>query len=199
MSDLIPLQPQAKPTVFFSHSSADSEQISLIAEHARAAGVEPYMANHDYQPGRQLLDKIVKAIESSDAVFVFLTQSGYDSNYVHEEIGIAIGKNKLVIALVDPELQMGGGQDMATLAGTEVVPFSFAKPTIEHMAHLVAALHRITQQSNGSAILKMTSSGTLSLSVQADLKLTVDDVLKGVLVVGLVIGVIYLVSGPINR
>ena len=36
-------------------------------------------------------------------------------------------------------------------------------------------------------------------SVQADLKLTVDDVLKGVLVVGLVIGVIYLVSGPTNR
>jgi hypothetical protein len=186
----IPNRDPSKPKAFLSHAAADREWVLWLADHARALGVEPYLAEHDYQAGRLLSDKVVEAIESSTAVIVLLTGNGYDSKFVQQEIGIARGARKLVIALVDVALDPP--PDLALLEGIEHVRFDYANATAESTVPLFAALHRITLSREAGQSSSPRGPSTLSVTAHAELQVQVDDLLQAALVTAVVLGLIYL-------
>lgn len=59
------------------------------------------MYEYDSRPGEYLPAKIINETHNSAAMVVLLANSGTESYAVHQEIGVAIGKNKLVIPLVE--------------------------------------------------------------------------------------------------
>ena len=108
-----------------SHNSADADWVQWLADHAAQIGIEPYLYQHDQQPGRYISEKIQAAITSSNAVVVFLTVKSQYSAYVQQEIGFAEGKGKLIIPLVQPGIE---ANVLAMLSGREHIPFDFHRP-----------------------------------------------------------------------
>jgi hypothetical protein len=112
--------------LFISHSSRDREW-ELVQKRVEAAGFKAYLAEHDLQPGRPLNDKIQEEIESSDAVVVVLTSNAAASAIVRDEIGYALGKGKLVVALVTPDVARDPTK-LGMLNGLEYIPFDIDNP-----------------------------------------------------------------------
>ena len=86
--------------LFLSHATADSELVGRIHTELTPLGTAVYLAEHDNQAGTNVHAKIVDALRASDLVIVLLTQAGFDSRYVQQEIGAALNAGKLVIPLV---------------------------------------------------------------------------------------------------
>lgn len=142
-------------------------------------GIEPWLAEHDRQPGTALGEKVRLAIRRSTAVLVLLTRSAYESAYVQQEIGAALEAKVLVIPLVDPALKET--MELGMLQGVEWATFDFADPTPECLANLYVTLHYIGTRA-AAATTKSTSALTgpgltASVSFQAQLKLEPADLL----------------------
>lgn len=112
--------------LFISHSSRDREW-ELVQKRIEAAGFKAYLAEHDLQPGRPLNTKIQEEIESSDAVVVVLTSNAAASTIVRDEIGFALGKDKLIVALVTAEVAADPAK-LGMLNGLEYIPFDIDHP-----------------------------------------------------------------------
>jgi len=111
--------------IFLSHSSADERWVKWIATNARSVGIEVYLYQYDPQPGTPLDQKIPLRIQECDALVVFITANARYSQMVHQEIGIAKGKQKLIIPLVQPGVP---SEALGMLQGREYVPFDFQNP-----------------------------------------------------------------------
>lgn len=156
--------------VFISHSSSDAVWVDWIAVQARTLGVEPYLAQHDPNPGTVLSTKVREAIRASDAVVVLLTTSSINSPYVHQEVGVAIEQGKLVVPVVDPAL---AGTSLAMLDGLEYIAFDFAAPAAGTSA-LVAQLQEIgTLATRRDAAAQLHDLATALLVAAAVLALVV--------------------------
>ena len=95
--------------VFISYSTHDL----AVAEKAKAvlsaAGHFAYVADFDAPGGSRLSEELKLKIEESDILVVLWSQHAKGSDWVSQEIGIAEGKNKIVIpVLLQPELKAPG-------------------------------------------------------------------------------------------
>lgn len=89
--------------LFLSHATADTALVSTLAVKLQPLGVRLYATEHDGQAGVNVHDKIKDAIRRSDLVIVLLTEAGYMSNYVMQEIGFSQQTNRLTIPIVTPQ------------------------------------------------------------------------------------------------
>jgi len=80
--------------VFISHSMKDSQLVRVLIKNLKVYCVEAYIAERDYQPGKQLSQKIMQNIDTSNYFLVVYTINGEDSIYVQQEIGYWLGKEK---------------------------------------------------------------------------------------------------------
>lgn len=136
--------------VFLSHSGKDADWVRYIAQQARSVGVEPYLYEHDPQPGQLLAEKIKREIVRSDSLAVLLTQDGRSSPYVEQEIGFAEAKGKLVVPLVEPGVDKDG---LAMLQGREYISFDLENPG-SGLASLLDYLTRLkAEKEQGQGIL----------------------------------------------
>lgn len=127
--------------VFLSHSSKNRSIVEWIVSHAKALGIEVYLAEHDHQPGKPLAVKIIKAIEGSDAFIALITTDGGASSYVQQEVGVAIARGKPIIPIVERGVQQ---EVLAMLDGIEQIKFeSSALP--EACGSLTESLHVLIQ------------------------------------------------------
>ncbi len=94
-------------TIFVSHSLNDSQIIGEMETAFEKSDVKLYMANRDVNYGNELPAKIKKAIDNSDAVLAILTSNASKSNSVNQEVGYAIGKEKLVVPMVERGAKIG--------------------------------------------------------------------------------------------
>lgn len=129
-------------SIFFSHSSRDRAWCELLAAEAFKVGVKTYLAEHDPQPGTQLAEKVKRNISDCDAFVVLLTHNTANSAFVHQEVGCAIARKKLVIPLVQPGI---GPDQLAMLNGVEYISFDFEDPQAG-MQTYTAALTRLTEK-----------------------------------------------------
>ena len=112
-------------TVFLSHSSRNRNLVISIRNQLKKAGIGVYLAEEHPQPGKNLPQKIINNIKSSDCVVVLLTDTGVRSQFVNQEIGAARALNKPVIPMVEKKVirKIGG-----LLSGLELIIFDKAKP-----------------------------------------------------------------------
>lgn len=103
----------------------DGPAVELLREHLDSLGVELYLAEHDPQPGVSLADKVIAAIERSDAVVVLLTEAGVTAPFVQQEIGAARHAAKLIVPIVQEGVDI---RTLALLSGLERIDVDFARP-----------------------------------------------------------------------
>lgn len=125
--------------LFLSHASADAPISRLIEQQVQNLGHAVYLAEHDQQAGVLLSEKVHNAIRRSDLVVALLTPAGFDSKYVHQEIGAAQHARKLVVPLLDTELAKS---DLGMLSGLEYIPLDRHAPgtALESLAERVARI-----------------------------------------------------------
>ena len=80
--------------VFISHSTKDFNLVDVLERYLNTYGIEVYLAERDYQPGKKLSQKIMQNIDTSNYFLVVYTINGEDSIYVQQEIGYWLGKKK---------------------------------------------------------------------------------------------------------
>lgn len=128
--------------IFISHSSKDRLTAESIHSLATSQGITAYIFEHDPQPGRLLAAKIEDAIKASDAVILLLTRNSATSQFVHQEVGVALANRKLIVPLVEPGLAQSA---LAMLQGVEYILFDYHSPQ-EAMVSLTRALHKYREE-----------------------------------------------------
>ena len=105
-------------SVFISHSSSDYEVITKVKETLEVQGFYVYLAEEDVRAGTYLPAKIEEAIRRCDVVLAILTSKASKSAWVQQELGYAKAIGKLIIPLVEEEVNVTG-----FLTGVEYIRF----------------------------------------------------------------------------
>jgi hypothetical protein len=126
--------------VFLSHATSDAVLVGEACARLGKLGVTVYTAEHDNQAGDNTHAKIQAAVSESDIIAVLLTDGGYDSRYVHQEIGFGLGQGKLVIPIVTfdtKKLDLGMLQGVEYIEVDELDPAAALERLDERVADLV--------------------------------------------------------------
>jgi hypothetical protein len=108
--------------LFFSHSSANKETAATYQAILLKYGISLFVAHNDIEPAREWQNEIELALSTMDSLAALLSKDFPSSLWCDQEIGIAIGKNKLVIPMrfeIDPYGFIGKFQAI-TVRGKEI-------------------------------------------------------------------------------
>lgn len=86
--------------VFVSYSREDSEHALRLTEALKARGIDVFLDSESLVAGESWAPKVNRAIESSDAVAVFLSHNSKRSKWVEKELVYALEKEKHVIPIL---------------------------------------------------------------------------------------------------
>ena len=111
--------------VFISHSTSDIGLVTSLAHLLQKFGIDVFVANWYLSPGESLDKKVFDQIESSDCVVVLLTRNGIRSNWVQQEIGYSMQKNRPVIPIVEQGVDRS---ELAALQGKEYIEYDPYQP-----------------------------------------------------------------------
>lgn len=83
--------------LFLSHLSSFNERTALLQASLRPMGIAAFVAHQDIEPTKEWLNEIEKALFSMDALAAILTPEFHESHWTDHEVGIAVGRDVLVI------------------------------------------------------------------------------------------------------
>ena len=149
--------------VFLSHSERDLGVVQFIAQTLQSFGISVYLAEYDPRPGERLSDKLVAAIRECDCFLVVLTPQSQVSPIVQQEIGIAIGAGKRVIALVQRMLEP---RALGLLQGVEYIEFDPYYPG-NALEKLIHSLQEAAQSKDANRIAASAVAGLALLMILA--------------------------------
>lgn len=87
--------------VFISYSSNDIEVANKICNLLENRGIDCWIAPRDIDPGKNYGEEIIKAIESTTATVLILSENANRSHHVKNEVERAISKaRKLGIDII---------------------------------------------------------------------------------------------------
>lgn len=86
--------------LFISHLSTDRENATKLRDALKPFSISSFVAHLDIQPAREWQDEIDLALRTADALTAFMTPDFASSDWVDQEIGIAIGRGLLVVPLL---------------------------------------------------------------------------------------------------
>lgn len=110
--------------VFISYSTKDLHLIERLEQTIKAAGIKPYVASADDQPGTLLWEKVKSNIKNSNCMLVILTKNGSRSKWVQQEIGVADALSIPVIPVAEKGVDLRG-----FLEGRNVIEFDKNDPS----------------------------------------------------------------------
>jgi predicted nucleotide-binding protein len=73
--------------IFVSHALTDKELLNRLSHSLNPYGIKLFIAEHYISMTQTITQKIEKMIDQCDAALILLTQNGFNSNFVHQEIG----------------------------------------------------------------------------------------------------------------
>lgn len=111
--------------VFVSHSARDQGLVVSLANLLWKFGVEPVVAQWYLTPGDPLDSKVMRQIGEADCLVVLLTRHGIRSNWVQQEIGLALKEGKPIIPLVEVGIE---ARELAILQGREYISYDPFQP-----------------------------------------------------------------------
>lgn len=91
--------------VFISHSLADHNLIKRIKDTLEPHGLKLFIAEHYIDIERTVTEKIENMIKQCDVALILLTQSGFDSHFVQQEIGYIKGQNIPFLQIIQSGLE----------------------------------------------------------------------------------------------
>lgn len=99
--------------LFISHASAKKASAHRLKEALAAFRVTAFVAHDDIEPTKEWQAEIERALRTMDSLLAIVTAEFVASRWCDQEVGIAIGRNKLVLPLcagADPHGFMGKHQ-----------------------------------------------------------------------------------------
>src|SRR5258706_11711853 len=79
------------PKAFISYSHADRAIAERVAEGLRTGGIEAWLDKYEIIPGDSLIKKIFEeGLAGADVFVVILTESSIKSNWVRQELDVAL-------------------------------------------------------------------------------------------------------------
>ena len=139
--------------VFISYNSNYINLVNILAQNIRNFGAEPYIAEYDPQAGKLLAGKLTNKIAEADCFLVLLTPNSSRSPAVNNEIGIAKGKGKYILPIVE-----SGAEIPLVLKGIEYIPLdlkNLMNNTINKTEQIITRL--IDQKNNTQNILILSA------------------------------------------
>ena len=106
--------------IFISHAIKDKDHIEHIDKTLSPYGFELLIAEHFQDVNNIISEKIEKLINSCDIALILLTEKGFNSNFVQQEIGYIKKSNKPFIQLVQKGL------------GNQITGFNFGRDYISY-------------------------------------------------------------------
>lgn len=85
--------------LFLSHLSSFKFQTSHLQEALKKYGISGFVAHEDIEPTKEWLTEIEKALFSMDALAAILMPGFHESNWTDHEVGVAVGRDVLVIPI----------------------------------------------------------------------------------------------------
>ena len=85
--------------LFLTHLSSFKVQTSKLQKTLRNYGIGGFVAHEDIEPTKEWLAEIEKALFSMDALAAILMPGFHESNWTDHEVGVAVGRDVLVIPL----------------------------------------------------------------------------------------------------
>ena len=93
---------QMKKKLFISYSNDNLNKVKLIeTELLKNQYFEALVVANKRDPNRALVDKVVEGIKSSDYIIPILTRQSLKTQWINQEIGYAVGIEKLIIPIVE--------------------------------------------------------------------------------------------------
>lgn len=124
--------------IFISHSM--SEEDKHILENLKKQmprGISVYVAEWNPTPGKSLKDKIRRNLQKCDAVLAILTKDGVRSQWVNQEIGVALAEGKDIIPIRERGVDVKGFiQDIEWITLDRDSPENALKMTTSYLAEL---------------------------------------------------------------
>lgn len=169
-------------TLFLSHNASDSKIVQEIKARCEATGVSVYTYEDDVRAGSNIVEKLTTAIRKCDGLVAILTRNGATRPAIQQEIGVAVGLNKPVYALVED------GVDAATL--TLLQGIEHIRLDIERIGDALLALQQsITRRREDDLTVQLTSE-------RDRLELQRDALLAAVAVLIVVVALVYMSKKP---
>lgn len=84
--------------LFISHVSTDKDKAMRLRDCLRPYGVIGFVAHEDIEPTKEWEVQLRRALHTMDALVSIHTPGFSDSNWTQQEIGIAVGRAKKIIA-----------------------------------------------------------------------------------------------------
>jgi len=103
--------------LFLSHLASFKERTFQLKKALEPYGISAFVAHEAIEPTQEWQEEIEKALFSMDAMAAIIMPGFKDSNWTDQEVGIAIGRNVLVIPLrrgFDPYGFLGKVQGLQT-------------------------------------------------------------------------------------
>jgi hypothetical protein len=85
--------------IFISHKSMDKISVAKFKDELSVYGVACFVAHEDIEPISEWQKEIDKALSSMDVLLAWMTPEFSNSDWTDQEIGVAVGKNILVIPI----------------------------------------------------------------------------------------------------
>jgi Holliday junction resolvase RusA-like endonuclease len=85
--------------LFISHLSAFKQTTSILKRTLEVYGISAFVAHEDIEPTKQWQDEIEQGLFTMEALCAILMEGFNLSNWTDQEIGVAIGRNILVIPI----------------------------------------------------------------------------------------------------
>lgn len=86
--------------IFISHSLEDKDLIQKVVETLKPYNIDLLIAEHSYETRETITKKIEKMITDCDLALILLTEKGFNSAFVQQEIGYITSLKKPHIQLV---------------------------------------------------------------------------------------------------
>ena len=95
-----------KTKIFISYAREDTNKMKALykALSKPESKIFPIVSSKINMPGAPLSDKVMKGIEDSSCFLPIITESSIKNQWVNQEIGYAIAKNKVIYPLVDDRI-----------------------------------------------------------------------------------------------
>ena len=86
--------------IFVSYSSKDIENVYQISQLIQESNIEIFISERSLPIGTELKPALKNAIYNCDLFILLWTENAKNSEWVSQEIGIALAKNKTILPLV---------------------------------------------------------------------------------------------------
>lgn len=85
--------------LFISHLAVFKKTICILKAELEKYGISSFVAHEDIEPTKEWQDEIEKGLFSMDAFCAVLMEGFKESNWTDQEVGVAVGRNVLIIPI----------------------------------------------------------------------------------------------------